>query len=105
MKIVFGEFNAKAGKENIFKPTAGNEGLCEVINDNEVRVVNCATSKNLVVKSTIFPHRKIHKHKWTFQERKKENQIDHVLADGRRHSSILAVRNFRGLIMLLTTIC
>jgi hypothetical protein len=54
-KIVLGDFNAKLGTEDIFKPTTGNESLHEDSNDNGVRVVNFATSKNLVVKST-FPH-------------------------------------------------
>jgi hypothetical protein len=31
-----------------------------IINDNGVRVVNFATSKNLTVKSTMFPHCNIH---------------------------------------------
>ena len=53
MKILLGDFNAKEGRENIFKPTIGNESLHQ---DNEVRIVNFATSKNLVVKSTMFPH-------------------------------------------------
>jgi hypothetical protein len=61
MKILLGDFNAKVGKENIFKPTNGNESVHEISNDNGVRVVMFATSKNLVVKSTMFPHRKIHK--------------------------------------------
>jgi hypothetical protein len=38
----------------IFKPINGNESLNEISNDNGVRVVNIATSKNLVVKSTMF---------------------------------------------------
>jgi hypothetical protein len=37
-------------------PTIGNDSPHEVNNDNGVRVVNFATSKNLVVKSTMFPH-------------------------------------------------
>jgi hypothetical protein len=37
----------------------------EISNDNEVRVVNCAASKNLTVKITIFPHRNIRKYTWT----------------------------------------
>jgi hypothetical protein len=53
----------------------------EVINDNGVRVVNFATSKNLVVKSTMFPHRNIHKYTWTSPDGKTHNQIDHVLID------------------------
>jgi exonuclease III len=67
-KILLGDFNAKVGRENIFKPTIRNESLHEISNDNGVRVVNFATSKNLVVKSTMFPHRKIHKYNWTSPE-------------------------------------
>jgi hypothetical protein len=51
MKILFGGFNAKVGSEDIFKPTIGNESLDEISNDNGFRVVNFATSKNLLVKS------------------------------------------------------
>jgi hypothetical protein len=37
MKIILGDFNAKVGRENIFKPTIGNESLHESSNDNGVR--------------------------------------------------------------------
>jgi hypothetical protein len=56
MKILLGDFNVKVGRENIFKPTVGKESLHHDSNDNGVRLVNFATSKNLVVKSTLFPH-------------------------------------------------
>jgi len=56
MIILLGDFNAKLGRENIFKPTTGNESLHQDSNDNGVRIVNFATSKNWVVKSTMFPH-------------------------------------------------
>ena len=46
------------------RPTIGNERLHQYSNDNGVRIVNFATSKNLVVKSTMFPHRNIHKYSW-----------------------------------------
>jgi hypothetical protein len=91
-----GDFNAKVGREDIFKPTIGNEGSHEISNDNGVRVVNFATSKNLVVKSTIFPNRSIHKYTWTSPDGKTHNQMDHILIDRRRHSSILGVTSFRG---------
>ena len=45
MKILLGDFNAKVGRENIFKPTRGNESLHQDCNDNGVRRVNFATSK------------------------------------------------------------
>jgi hypothetical protein len=59
------DFNVKVGKEGIFELTFGNESLHEINNDNGVRVVNFATSKNLIVKSTLFPHCNIHKYTWT----------------------------------------
>jgi hypothetical protein len=65
MKIISGEFNTKVGRENIFKLIIGNESLHEISNDNGIRVGNFATSKNIVVKSTMFPHRKIRKYTWT----------------------------------------
>jgi hypothetical protein len=61
MKILLGDFSAKESGEDIFKPTIGNENLHEIGNDNGVRVVNFATSKNLIVRSNMFPHHNIHK--------------------------------------------
>ena len=54
MKILLGDFNAKVGREKIFKSTIGNESLHQDSNDNGVRIVYFGTSKNLVVKSTMF---------------------------------------------------
>jgi hypothetical protein len=45
MKSLLGDFNAKADREDIFKPTIGNRRLHEISNDNGVRLVNFATSK------------------------------------------------------------
>jgi hypothetical protein len=95
MKILFVDFNAKVGREEIFKPTTGNESLHEISNDNGVRLVNFATSKNLGVKSTMLPHGNIHKYTWTSPDGKTHNQIDCILVDRRRHSSVFDVRSFR----------
>jgi hypothetical protein len=43
MKIMLGDFNAKVGREDIFKPTIRNESLHKISNDNGVRLVNFAT--------------------------------------------------------------
>jgi len=96
MKMLLGDFNAKVGRENIFKPTTGQESLHQDSIDNGVRLVNFATSKNLVVKSTMFPHRNIHKYTWTSPDGKTHNQTDHVLIGRIWHSSVLDVRSFRG---------
>jgi hypothetical protein len=34
MNILLGDFNAKVGNEDIFKPAIGNETLYEIGNDN-----------------------------------------------------------------------
>jgi hypothetical protein len=95
MKIMLGDFNAKVGREDIFKLTIGNESLHEISSDNGVRLVKFATSKILRVQSAMFPHRNIHKYTWTSPDGKTHNQIDHFLVDRRRHSSVLDVRSFR----------
>ena len=43
MKILLVDFNAKVGRENIFKPTIENESLHQDNNDNGVRIVNLTT--------------------------------------------------------------
>ena len=45
MKIMLRDFDTKAGRENIFKPTIGSDSLHQVSNENGVRIVKFATSK------------------------------------------------------------
>jgi hypothetical protein len=82
IKILLGDFNAKVGREDIFKPTIGNKGLFEISNDNGVRVVNFAMSKNL------SQHHKICKFTWTTPDGKTHNQIDHIFIYRRQHSNV-----------------
>jgi len=96
MKSLLGDCNAKVGRENIFKLTSGNVSLHQDSNDNVVRIVNFSTSKNLVVRSTMFLYSNIHKYAWTSPDGKTHNQNDHVLIERRWHLSILDVRSFRG---------
>jgi hypothetical protein len=63
-----GEFNGKICRENIFRPTVGNESLHEISNESGDKVVNFATSKYLVAQSTMISHSKIHKYTWTSPE-------------------------------------
>jgi hypothetical protein len=46
MKILLGDFIAKVGREDIFKPKIGNESLHRNSIDNGVRRVNFAKKKN-----------------------------------------------------------
>jgi hypothetical protein len=78
MKILVADFNAKVGREDIFKPTVRNESLPETSNNNGVKVVSFDTSINLIVKSTMFPHHNIYKYTWT-SDGEMHYHINHVL--------------------------
>ena len=52
-------FTVKVGGKNIFKPIIGQESLHQRVNDNGVKLVNFATSKNLV--ALCSRHWNIHK--------------------------------------------
>jgi hypothetical protein len=104
MKILLRDFNAKVGRGDIFEPTIGNESLHAISNDNGVRSVNFATSKTLRVKSTMFPHRNIHKYTWKSPLGKTHNQIGHILVDSRRHSNVLMFNHSGQQIVIVTTI-
>jgi hypothetical protein len=78
-------------REDIFKPAIGNESLNQGSNDNGGRIVKFATSENVVVKSTVFLHRNVHKYTWTYPDGKTHKQFGHVIIDRRWHSSILDV--------------
>jgi len=73
----------------------GNDSRHQDSNDNGFRIVNFATSKNLVVKSTMFPRCNIYKYTWASPIRKTHNQIDHILIDTRWLLSILGVQSLR----------
>jgi hypothetical protein len=60
MKILLGDFNPKVVRE-YFQTDNWDDSLHQDSNDNGVIKVNFATSKNIVVKSLMFPHRTTHK--------------------------------------------
>jgi hypothetical protein len=71
------------GREDIFQATTANETLHKDRNDNGDRVVNLATSNNLVLNGRMFQYRYIPKYPWTSPDGKAHNQIDHILIDKR----------------------
>jgi hypothetical protein len=70
MKTLLGDFSAKVGRKDIFKPTIRNGSLYEICNDNGFGVKNYAISKNLIVRSTMYPHRNINKFTLTSSDEK-----------------------------------
>jgi hypothetical protein len=91
-KIIVGDFKAKIGRE-VFRPVIRNCSLHETSNENGIRETDFATNNNMIIKSTYFSHINIHKEKCQSPDRRTNNQMDHILADGRNESSIMDVRS------------
>jgi hypothetical protein len=95
MKIQLGDSNPKAGIEDIFSPTTGNEILREISDGKKFRAVNSATSKNLLrlQRSHIAIYAnmlgRLHIGKPTIR------LTIFCLTHRRQHSSVLGVRSFR----------
>lgn len=59
--IVLGDFNAKLGKENIFRATIGYYSLHDITSENGLRSIVFASGGGLFVKNTMLPHNDINK--------------------------------------------
>jgi len=55
----------------------------------------CALN-NLAIPSTMFPHKEIHRYKWTSPNGQYHNQIDHVAVRSNFKRSVQDVRAYRG---------
>lgn len=96
MKIILGDFNGKIGKERIYHPTTGRHSLHDNTSSNGTKLIEFATAKEMVISSTYFPHKRIHKGTWKSPDGRIVNQIDHMLVDKRYASHIIDVKTKRG---------
>ena len=59
-------------------------------------LTHLAAMQKLIIKSTCFDHKKIHKATWQMPGSEIVNRIDHVLISARYASSIIDVKTCRG---------
>jgi len=90
--IILGDYNAKIGIENFQSKVVGKYALHKESNENGILLGQFATRNRMVIKSTCFPHKRIHLGTWRSPNNYMVNQIDHVLINTRHSSSIISVR-------------
>ncbi|VDO97151.1 unnamed protein product [Schistosoma margrebowiei] len=96
LTILMGDFNAKVGTDNTgYEDIMGRHELGERKGNGE-RFANLCAFNKLVLGSTIFPHKRIHKTTWTSSDHTKQNQIDHICINKTFRRTIEDVRTKRG---------
>jgi len=95
VKIVIGDLNAQVGQEEELRPDSGRFSAHQHTNENGLRLIDFATSKNMAIRSTFFQHSFQYRYTWRSPQQT-ESQIDHILIDGRHFSDITDVRTYRG---------
>jgi len=93
---VVGDWNAKVGREEIYQGIIGRHCMHLNTNDNGQRLVDFAAPKNMVVSSTCFLQKEIHKQTRRSPDGKPNNQIDHILIDRRNTRGMLDVKSCWG---------
>jgi hypothetical protein len=79
-------------REEIYQGLIGKHSMHLNTNNNGHKLVDFAEAKNIVVSSTCFPHKQIHKQTWRSPDGKTNNQTGHILIDKRNTSSMLDVK-------------
>jgi exonuclease III len=94
--IILGDYNAKFGRERAYQNVTRNHTLHDRTNRNGELVYEYAIANDMVVASTIFQHKSIHKGTWISPDTLTLNQIDHVLVSNNKRQMIQDVRTLRG---------
>jgi len=95
VKLIIGDLNAQIGKEAIYYSTIGKEAFHQESNENGKRLIHFAASRNMVIGSTLFQHKEIHKMTWRSTDMQYFSQIDHLLIDSQHVSHLMDVRSHR----------
>ena len=81
VQIVIGDMNAQLGNDtDTWSPVLGNHAEGD-LNDKGITLLSFCQAHNLVVGSSLFPHKRIHKLTWNSPNGKTCNQIDHTLVN------------------------
>jgi hypothetical protein len=85
IKILLGDLNATIGREEMYQGIIGRYSMHLNTNNNGQMLVDLAAAKNMVIFSTCFPHKEIHKQTWRSPDRKTNNQFNQIFTDKGMH--------------------
>lgn len=91
--LVLCNLNAKVWVSNV--NTERHMGL-GVVNQNGGKLTELCELSNLVIASTLFPHKDIQKYTWVSLDKRIRNQIDHLYINTKFRSAVLDVRAYSG---------
>jgi len=57
IRLIFRDLNAQVGRETSFGQTIGKESWHHTTNDNDHKIVDFCSSKDLIISSTYFPRK------------------------------------------------
>jgi len=91
--IILGDVNAKLGKESAYQKITGKHTLHEQTNRNGELLCDFAVANNMIVMSTQFQHKQIHKGTWRSPDHNIINQTDHILVNQNKKEAIQDVQS------------
>ena len=92
VKLIIGDLSAQIGEEAIYYSTTGKEAFHQKSNENWKRIIHLAVSRNMVIGTTLFPRKDIHKIAWRSPDAHHFSQIDHLLIDSLHISHLMDAR-------------
>ena len=84
------------GKEAVNFHTAAKNSLHSLVNGNGSWLIQFTVSGNIIIGSTFYLLKDIHKSTWKSPDGVTFNQIDHLLMYRRHKSILMDVRSYRG---------
>jgi hypothetical protein len=90
------DFNTKTGKELANQSVVGQCIIHDETSENGLILCQFAEANELIISSTCFEHKDIHKGTWKDPAGRTANQIDHVLINKSTATIIEDVRTMRG---------
>ncbi|XP_063420320.1 craniofacial development protein 2-like [Mytilus trossulus] len=89
--LIIGDLNAKIGVNNSCKERIMVRHGCGECNENGGLLVDLCGLNDLVIGCSLFPHKDIHKLTWNSPNGRDQNQIDHIIVNGRWRKSLMDV--------------